>query len=443
MRILIPFFFLCASIFSFFKLSAEFYYNSALDAYESTNFKSDILGLYSVELANKIQRASSSYFAGSKGQRLEASYLVELAQAMPAIDEKMKIYCRAFTVLSDIFHKKKSDAILLINWLDLQQITESSACGRKISQDERISLIEKASKNDPTNPAVLYSAGLLSIWSQNLSSAEKLFRDLLRLSTKLSAGQQETILSLIDSPTRFQSIIPARMPQINIWSEKLKSNNPELYSDSISVIQNMQLQAIDSSIKDLSEQKIPAKLHLENLMMMSKTVVNDSVRQAVDENLAITLGPLSEMGAYLRERAKRSVVPAINSVIIYDTLPNRRSFLNWGSQAVVTFDTNSTSLGAFKLKDQDVKIIEIVSTNRSDQITHDSIKLFVSDNNFDWKEQPFTVKQINNQNLVDNIISIEIGNSKFKYLKVNYNSPIRKASIMNRADMMIQLYSAY
>ncbi len=433
---------LCAvlSLTSLFKLFALRTYDSAKSFYQSSDFVNNPQSVYSLELANEIKNASSVVLSTNDSKKLEASYLIDLAKGMSDPGEQIRVYCRAFSVLNDIVATEPRDAKSLINWLDVSDIISGTQCSANISDQQRKNIIETAVKFDPTNTDVLYSAGLLSVWANEPEEAEKLFHDVLMLSTSLPKGKEITILNAINSKESLKKIIPDRFPQIIYWSALLKDKKPAIYDQSKEVLEEMQLAAINSSAAEVQKNKNLIKIHLKNLESILTYAVNSKVRKATFEMIADTIGTKTELGSYFKEKSNLSPVRTVKAFKAYDTLPLKGVLADWDSNKSVVFDTNETSLGFYKSSDDIVKIVEIVSSSSAGVVNPGELKFFISNDNQLWKEIVLPYKLIGNPNINKNYVIIDFKTSDFKYFKVNFNAPLKRAEFWNNAKEIINVF---
>lgn len=428
------------ALLSLLKLSAVSSYEAARKLYQDPDLRANTNALFSSELAQEIKDSSDAVLKNNQSLKLEASYLIDLAKRVSDQNEKVRVYCRAFTTLTEVIKREPYDSKALVNWLDVAETIPGSDCAPRISKDQRKKIIELAINNDPSNTEVLYSAGLLYVWGGDTESSLPLFREVIRLSPTLSKGKESAILNLIDSGDRFRKIVPPRFPQITHWSNLVKDKRVSVYRGAADVIEEMQIAALAESVSAVQANPSLIKIHLTNIEETLNAAVSNNVRTAGFKILASTIGQKTELGNYVEEKAKLLPVKVVKAAKTYDTLPLKGVFSDWGSTKNVVLDTNETSLGFYKDYSTNIKFVELVSSQPAEPIKSTELKFYISNDNQTWKEASFTYNNLSNPNIERNFLVIEVKNSDFKYFKVNFSTPIKRATFWNNANKIINVF---
>lgn len=440
MRIASGLFFIILSLLSVFRMYALSSYEEAKDLYQSTDFNNNPSAVYSVRLAESVKEAADLYLSANSAKKLKASYLIDLARKMSSENDRISAYCSAFNELSRLIQKEPHDAKLLINWADLQQITENTGCKVNLSRDLKKEIINYALKNDPANTEILYSAGLLYSWSSFPEQSISAFHDMIKLSSKIPEGRKEIILDMVDSAETFSKLVPARFPQITEWTKLLKEKKPEIYFKSANEVENLQLEALEQSMYEMHDGRIPATIQLNNLQGLLSITATDKVRKTVLQHISGILGAGSKLGIYLNEISSLNPVKVVRAEKIYDTQPHKGAFSDWDKDKKIILDANSQSVGFYKNRNDIVRYIELASEKPAQKINPGELRFFISNDNQVWKEVFLNFRQISNPNLEKHYLVIEATDSDFKYFKVNFRSDFKRSGFYNKASDILHVY---
>jgi hypothetical protein len=426
------------TVLNYFKESS---YQSAKVGLVYATSTSDNTEIYSAELAKKIIKASEGAFSSDSGKKLAINYFVRLANDLTDIKTKTDLYCKAFNLVSEIKKSNPYDSAVITNWLNWQQVLQSSDCAVELTKDEKLKLIQSATKNNPNNSEIAYSLALLHIWDNERKKALPYFNTVLKLSNSVSAGQQGTILENLKEAEDLNVVLPARFPQIITWSRTLKNEKNDLFLEGANALEEIQLKAIEQSISEKVSNKITARIHLNNLFGLLAFTASNKVRQTLDIEISRVVGEKSVLGEYLLKRSGLMEVASKNAYILNDTLSTKTSFSNWGENSSVALDFNHTSIGFYKNFGQKIKLVEINAGSNISKLNSLFFEIAISSDNVNWEPVDWKIEQVNNANWRGGLLYFIPKKSDFKYLKISYKDNGRVGSLSNYLDRLIRVYN--
>ncbi len=387
--------------------------------------------------------ASSKAVLAASGSHLElARWHRRHAISDSYITKRIEKLCNAESALEQELSVRPFASGALLNWASIRQMLGRTVCPGTIGGNADFeNALQFAVRQDPTNPRILYGGALLEIWQGRKRAALPLLHKVLQYDLSLSRGQNQLIMSLVETEQDLRELVPARFPQITNVSALIMGNNPQLFRALKSSFASLQETALHTSVEEYRAGAIDSKLYLGRLLALLRVVASSALRQKVDEALSSYLGshgqrPLAE---YLQARASLKNLAIVRAVTSADTRPSKSALTNWENRDLVDFDQFYRSVGFYLGEGQLPQRIELVSGKSGAAPSLGSIRVFVSNDNQDWIEaEPCLKKTFQFEGRPIVVMEPDVG--YYKFWKIHFSSAARDQQFVNLLPELLQVY---
>lgn len=428
-----------------------------------------------IALQNLIQPSTShelySRFSSSTSQQtaLAAQLVLEAAEIQTELAERIRYMCRSLELYEVALHKSPFASSQLINWVNLRQLLGDTQCeGQDSTMRENTDYrdaVALAITAEPSNPRILFAAGLMAARGGDRDQALALFNSVLNTQVGRVTAHESAMLSQIQTGNDVLRLIPARFPQVAIWSQLLVEQQRREQravevlgnSDEGSIRQalsRLQLNAIEASRKELEAAEITAFVHSDRLVSLSTLALHDSalilgdqVRGAVDrellrlldeERVALNLAP--ETRATITRRAGLESIAVLKTTLASDTRANKSPLVNWEVSQNLWFDEFYRTVGFYLPPEASVSLIELVGYGSLRELSPATIEIFGSADNQSWEVVKPATEILKSTLGMSALLSIPVAKQSYRYWKVNYASAARQRRFQGELQSMLRVY---
>ncbi|MBN8550541.1 MAG: hypothetical protein J0M12_14595 [Deltaproteobacteria bacterium] len=357
--------------------------------------------------------------------------------------QRMRLYCEALSEMGEALQSEPANATYLINWANVRQLLGNSVeCSLPFTTGDYDAAAQRALRDDPANINVLFSAAQIYGWAGKDEESLRSLNRMLLLAVSPKPYQVEYIASRLRTPQDVQAVIPARFPQIAAWSARLQQEKPDLFRNSQSVLEKLQLAAIDAALAEYRAGQIAPNIYRQRLLSLPGVVASPVVRRRLDSELASFSKSIGDdqLTPYLLKRGALDETAVLDASIASDTRPLKSVLTNWGSNADMCLDDFYGSIGFYLPVGSSPKLIELRGKRKDAVIPSNMIKVLVSDDNQTWAELEGSLV-IGSITFGDTkIVTIEPNSRYFKYWKINFASSAHTRSFCNSAQELITVY---
>ena len=392
---------------------------------------------------SELRTVSKSWFAPLDTHAVLYRLLRESAERSKDGKTRIDLYCQALSEIGLALKGDPRNAAYLINWANLRQLLgQSTDCKLPYTHGDFLAAVEFAIHSNPNDERVLFAAAHIYDWAKRDNQGAEALKHALGLSTSLSPEQINYVLGRLNQPKDIETIVPATFPQIAIWSAALLRNKPELFRSSATVLSRMQQAAVVESAAAYQHGAIPSDVHYRRIISLYRCQASSDIRQQLDAEVAHYFegSGNDSAGRYMEERRHYAELPIIQASLGADTRPLKTALVGWGVDKNFFLDEFYASIGFYLPQGRAPKLIELRSERETSQMNLSSLKVMVSDNNFEWTELQGNVSieavTIGSQAL----IAIHPNAHYYKYWKINFFSSARTRSFINSAEQMIAAY---
>ncbi len=362
---------------------------------------------------------------------LPAVFYIELSQELSKAAGKIEtdaarinLLCLSLGLLGRSLEQTPFDGSDLMAWANLRQALGQISCTEAHTSGSFKKVLELVTKRSPNNPDVLFSSGLLFMWSGNRARALQLWRQFLETDAEISSFHQSYILGAVQEPDDVGAVLPARFPQILRWTSIFQEQLPARFQELKGAFALLQLQALDWLKTAFENQQLQPSVYLNNLVRLEEFASSDEVRKSTDALLGSYLNrkTTDSAGTYLEERSKLRELDLIRTFVASERNPTKGPLSNWGRTDLVNFDRTGVTLGFFKSSGQSLKHIQLSGSEGDLPIEPAALQIFVSNDNQSWAELPLEGRITNYSLLRRPITVIDASNSDFQYWKIHFGS---------------------
>lgn len=389
------------------------------------------------ELASSRGLSGETFWRAAKATHAVVDFETDL-------NKKIDLVCNELQILQRAVAVEPNNSRYLVSWANVRQLLGDRVCpevgGRAA---EYKSAIERAASLDPNNPAVLYSAGLIYLWDADGNNARGMFRRYLLAGGNPSESQISAIQSSISSAEELNAVIPPRFPQIMQWSEVLKAkfpNDPKI----LNALSELQSTAQALSKKELLDGAISTPIFRDRLVQLRFIAASDAVRRTVDSELGdlYVKGLDKRLGLLFTRLSELSEISLVRGISAGDSRPNRGSLVEWGSDALVEFDTKYQSVGAFIPNNRRPRIILLAGAPGVPARDPSLVRVLVSSDNSAWTEvtdnSAIYAYQFEDRPLI--MVDVAGISEQYPYWKVSYGSGVDDPRIVNKLSQLLRVY---
>jgi hypothetical protein len=368
-----------------------------------------------------------------------------LAQKEKDPAQRIELLCHALEQVGNAIRLRPQHSVYLVNWANVRQVLGAShECGRPYTSGDFREAVAFALSSDPTNPSVLFSAGLIRQWAGDEAGAWHLFHQVLLLGVDVPQGQLDYIQSQITSPAALKAIVPARFPQINHWSRQLQKQSFVPLREISPALASLQLSALAQSKSEYEQGRIPIELQIKRLQGLLALGVTNVVRQTIDAELAELLEHKGEQGLaqYLRARSKLVEIQVNRAYVDSDTRPLKGALGAWNDQRPVLLDQFYSSIGFFVPMGAWPRLIELHAQTEVSSFSTTNLKFLVSDDNQRWMDVQGEVRTEKFVLANHTVVAAHSDVEPSKYWKIHFASSSRDKLFYNGLEQLVKVYVA-
>lgn len=367
----------------------------------------------------------------------------EAGDAASVPSEQVGEYCRSLSLLGEALVRQPLHSGLLINWANLRQLLGTFDCKLPGTVGDAPAVLELALRQDPTNPRVQYNAGQIYFWLGSPDKAQSAFRQALELGFRLSPGQSDFVLNLINTGADIQAVVPDRFPQVVDWSVMIYNSKPHLFDSATKELSEMQLRAIQASREDMAQARISGELHRDRLLALDKVRASTTVRRFIDDELSRLEAELGNrtLVSYYRERREYQDLTVIPAALSADTVPAKSSFCSWGADSRLALDDFYQSIGFFIPPGQHVKLFEIEGPSAADKFPIEQVQVLGSSNNQQWVDigANITKRVVPLRGRISLVFSVN-DPGEYRYWKIHWSRSARDRMMLGDLDKMLRVF---
>lgn len=372
--------------------------------------------------------------------RVEMQLMLLAAQddSLSATD-KSRYLCGARDSAFKMHHLRPMDSEALARLAYLDLILEHSECSAGMKIDAA-SLMSRALSTGRRNSRVLIFAARFAHLKGDFQSTIHFLHDYNALRGTPTALDKQFISQVLESgDVSVSEFFPEDPFVYASWMKILANENPGLLS-----LLADQMNAQLSSLLDkfsVTDRRADVPLLLEIFFLPQTT----SSRQAI----ARYFGRLSLSGSKdhemifftsLTEHNPKQILPGYIRV---DSSPMKSPLRNWGASRIFALDARKRSAGFYLASEQPLEIIDIISRAPAVRKSIPSLlKLFVSDNNYEWREVTDKVRVERFVGQGFQALRLSFPETSGRYWKI-YNAGLEDdEAFYSPLNMFIQAYGA-
>lgn len=380
--------------------------------------------------------------SGLDHQLLKAAELVDKARQSTDLNDKVPVLCEALSSIGAGLKEQPFNSRGLVSWASIRQLLGSSSCPLPYTEGDFKNVLALALQQDPSDSAVLYEAARIYLWSDGKTQAFKVLRDALQLGMAFDPAQKQFIVSLLASPDDIKAVLPPRFPQIAEWSQLMLEKHPARARKMLDVLSGLQKTALDNSQQEYQSGAVPEFVYSERLAsLQGLPLLSDDIRKESDLALARLLQKTSsKQSSYLADRGSRAEISVERAAVKDDLKPIRSVLGFWGYDGPVCADEYLRTTGFFLPAGSEVYLLELVTSRPVSATTPDFLRIFVSHDNQEWKEQKAESSQIRLDTVKKNIISYRLPGLSYRYWKIHFDGARRNPEVCGRLDSMLRVY---
>lgn len=341
-----------------------------------------------------VPTVSSSIELSKEGQEL-----LERGNAESNLTAKIDLYCKALSQMGQAMAEEPFNSRVLLNWANIRQILGTISCPEPFTQGQSGSVLSVALGMSSTNPSIRYSAGLIALWSGDFPRARKLFKETMEYGLALTPGQRIIMATTLTAPEDIPELIPARFPHIVQWYDAVQ-RSPSLHDsegeseETQKELGKLQVEALLENRRELDERRITPEIFQTRLLALLPTALQSDARRIVDKELAQAVFPQvdSSEHRFFDRRSGLNEVSIVRSYRSMDSRPERTPFTSWDPPETVNLLNSYTSIGFFAKDKVPLRLISLRSESMGYAPSVQNLKVFVSDDNQQWREVTDAVK---------------------------------------------------
>lgn len=356
---------------------------------------------------------------------------------------KIKSYCQALSALGRALKREPISAKLLVNWANLRQLLGPVECKEQYTSGDVHAALDAALNQEPFNASVQFSAGLVHLWSGERDKAISCFSQVLAFGMDVDSGQEQAILSSVDSADEVLKLVPGRFPQIVRWTELLSDERRGPIPNINEALSKLQIRALELDSADYSSSSIPPRLHISRLFALLPLAATEEVRQRIDGEIAAFYrnDPSNPIARYFGERSQKKELGIVRAYLTSDTRPLKTSLTRWNRDERVVFDGFYETVGFYLPSSQTIDFIQVASDQEGASLPPTAIKVFSGDDNQSWTERFDTVKLESLSIQGKPLLVIRLSSGDYhKYWKIQFASNARTRRYTNTLSQLVQAY---
>ncbi len=364
------------------------------------------------------------------------------------LSEKILHYCKSLSLAGAAIVEEPYNTRYLLNWANIRQLLGSTPCRESHTDGDVVRTLDMALIATPQEPSVLYSAGLIYLWSDKKEKARELFGKVLRYGQSLSQGQKAIILNSIEEPEDIATVIPGKFPHVIAWHERLMSA-PILQRDirsaerTVAAIGRLQLEALTENREELDAGIITQEIFEQRLYDLLVVTTDSQARRFIDGEFSTSVYPNSDSAEhqFFLNRSGLTEYPLVRSFLPLDTRPLKTSLVRWGKNDKQNFAGSYNTLGFFVHPGQPVSVISLQSRSTGRGVERTEIDIFISGDNNEWKEITDSVKTTSFQVLDQQWVSLSLSTPIVApYWKIHLSGTEKTKQFVNYVNEMVRAF---
>lgn len=383
-----------------------------------------------------VERAMRVPFSSADVYVNRAELATTLARRATSSVRREHRECEALTALVEAVKLDPYHGIALVNIAFLGSSLTNARCPTAKLLPDPVSIVDFAVSVCPTWPEVLYSSAFLMHSLGHPQRARSIARRLLSLEVPMPSRSPLELLKLLSNPDELTEIVPAKLQLAVAWSNYLRSEGADRFDLFRSAIEKIQLNAINSDLKTnmLSNDQ---RILLERMLRVAAT---SQVRESIDALLASSTG-YADQGGFYRERSKLREHEIVRTFINSDSTPARGALLGWNRGRVVALDYYYNSVGFFDPDSEDLRRIDLESTEQPSESISSLLKVFTSSDNVNWADITRKTTLINQRAGDRSVVSILLAkDAGGPFWKVHFAAASRDSRLVGELESFVRAY---
>jgi len=374
-----------------------------------------------IELTNGLDRDKSQ--SNSQDKFKYASRLYDEAEREPDLPLKLKFLCRSLSEIGAALKRDPFNSRMLVSWASLRQLLGRFQCEEIFTTGDFEEVLRLGIESDRSDPLVLFEAAKVLNWAGKKSELLSVLRSVLQFDIFLSREEEEFVLSIMQEPEDLKHVLPPRFPQVAKWASLIFSRALQRDSEFFDTLYGIQEEALLTTSEEFDLGKIPYFVQAERLASLYRLpMLGERLRQILDRLSGALLEHRSstEGAGYLKERAQKRELEVLRGSILGDTRQVKSSMSQWGFSHRQCLDKGGFSSGFYLPHQQRVSMVELHFKKAIDSAIKTQFKLYVSDDNQQWKEEAIESQVVNIGDLGIHVLSLKFPGISRKYWKFKY-----------------------
>ncbi len=356
--------------------------------------------------------------------------------------KKISYLCQSLSAIGAAVKHEPFNSRYLINWANLRQLLGGMACSEPYTTGAFGAVTQLALERNPTDTRVLYAAALVYYWDSNAARSRELLHQMLQLGGKLSAGQERFVYSTIESEGDVSAVVPARFPQVVVWSSAFRTIDLVRYNAFRGAFGNLEVQAVEASAGEYDRGRIPSELHQQRLLSLFGAESSEASRVTLDTEFSrfAVQQRQRDLAEYLGERAKLRELTILRASLEGDTRPLRSSLSGWGLDEPTVFDEFYRSVGFYVPDGQELTYVQLASATGAEMPSRADVRLLASADNENWIDLTEELQMRSFLVAGAPLLVLRPKHAVFKYWKVQFASPERRGAFKNSLARLVRVF---
>jgi hypothetical protein len=299
-------------------------------------------------------------------------------------------YCLAGAVLQNGLKFQSKSGVLAVNLarlaLDAQELDQKRRCIRALSAERPLSLAQRAMHLEPTNPEVVFTAGMILIADPAYRNGGfALIQTALQNRIPFATEQYRSLLAAISEPAEILQLIPHRLPHVLEALETINDFNPSWISEHYRPIAQLLNTALDfwphdPALQVPEQREAVARAALSRILTLP---IAPKERAYALKTLTRNVLEALPWGEELTELAAIEVVPGLTQ----RELPRSQSpLLRWGASLEISWESPPAAIGLINVESNPIGRLEVALRSNPYLLAVDARawNVYRSDDNIEW-----------------------------------------------------------